>query len=255
MGKRSPARVSFARRPQPTYRKLADQLRNDVLRGVYVGRRLPTEAELTDRWDVSRHTVRRAFEELVAEGVVFRTRRRGTFGCATPGQYLRSFGTIEDLLALSEDTVLEVIDPLHLKVNVEAASRLQLAGDQVLVATFRRLHEERPFSVTTVYLPLEIGRPLLASNALGTVGHRSPMTVIGSIEQVHHLAILAADQSITATAADRHVARRIECYEGDPVLRIDRLYSDSAGTAVELAISHLNPARYSYRIRIRRNPR
>jgi GntR family transcriptional regulator len=36
------------------------------------------------------------------------------------------------------------------------------------------------------------------------------------------------------------------------LLRMDRLYFDQEGRNVELAVSHFNPARYSYRLELRR---
>ena len=40
---------------------------------------------------------------------------------------------------------------------------------------------------------------------------------------------------------------------GHPVLRVDRLYLDTDGECVELAISHFLPEHYSYRISLLRN--
>src|SRR5262249_783477 len=53
--------------------------------------RLPTEAELARSYGVSRQTVRRAFQDLVAEGMVLRVPGRGTF-VAPRRPYLRQFG-------------------------------------------------------------------------------------------------------------------------------------------------------------------
>ncbi len=66
--------------------------------------------------------------------------------------------------------------------------------------------------------------------------------------------IKGAEQSITAAAAPPSVARHLEFAPGQPVLRIDRLYTDDADTPVELAVSYFDPAHYSYRVRLRRGP-
>jgi GntR family transcriptional regulator len=86
-------------RPTPAYRELAEELRLSILRrrGQDAGR-LPTEAELSQRYKLSRQTVRRAYQDLVNEGVVQRIPGRGTFA-SPPGPYVRSFGSLEDLLA------------------------------------------------------------------------------------------------------------------------------------------------------------
>src|ERR1700684_1510151 len=99
------------------YRALATQLRDAIRAGEYSpDRQLPTEDELSRSTGLSRQTVRRALQELVAEGLVYRVRGRGTFpSVASRAQYLRSIGSLEDLLALSLDTVLETLTPLHTK--------------------------------------------------------------------------------------------------------------------------------------------
>src|SRR5262245_59514497 len=117
------------------YRALATELRDALGRGEFDhGRRMPTELELSETYGVGRQTVRRALQDLVSEGSVCRVRGRGTF--ATPsvsqGQYIRSFGSIEDLLAVSEDTRLEVVEPFERQANPEVAGRLRLPTDDVL---------------------------------------------------------------------------------------------------------------------------
>ncbi|HWK27357.1 MAG TPA: GntR family transcriptional regulator [Solirubrobacter sp.] len=69
-------------RPQRVlaYQLLASDLRRAVAAGHFDdGRGLPTEAELSTRHGVSRQTVRRALQELVDEGLIYRVQGRGTF--------------------------------------------------------------------------------------------------------------------------------------------------------------------------------
>jgi GntR family transcriptional regulator, phosphonate transport system regulatory protein len=62
------------------WRQIAGRLRHDIAAGVYPpGGRLPTEAELSQRFMVNRHTVRRAVEELSREGLARVEQGRGSF--------------------------------------------------------------------------------------------------------------------------------------------------------------------------------
>ena len=62
------------------WRQIVGHLRQDIDRGVLPpGARLPTEAELSHRFGVNRHTVRRALEELSRGGVVRVEQGRGSF--------------------------------------------------------------------------------------------------------------------------------------------------------------------------------
>ncbi|MCT2582054.1 GntR family transcriptional regulator [Actinophytocola gossypii] len=246
----------MANRPEAAYQRLGRTLRDAILRGGYAGGvRLPTEAELAAEHGVSRQTVRRAFHDLVAEGLVQRVPGRGTFAAPRHGQYLRQFGSVEDLLALSLDTQLRLVDPLRRQVDVEAASRLRLDADAVHRVRFRRLHHDVPFCLTTVYLPPDVGDRLAALPQLTEAGAVSDVTVIGLIDEHTAKPIAEAEQSITAVAATTAVAEHLGCAPGDPLLRVDRTYLTTDGTPVELAISHFLPEHYSYRVRLRRGPR
>ncbi len=213
---------------------------------------LPTEAELAQEHQVSRQTVRRAFHDLVAEGMVQRVPGRGTFAAPGHGQYLRQFGSIDDLLALSLDTQLEVVSPLRRQVDIEAASRLRLDSDAVYRILFRRLHHDIPFCLTTVYLRPDVGARLTELPALTEPAAVSEVTVIGMIDK--HTANPVAEQSITAVAATAEVAGQLGCGVGDPLLRVDRTYLTTDGVPVEPAISYFLPEHYSYRVRLRRGP-
>jgi len=237
---------------KPAYQVLREQLRDEIAAGHYTdGVRLPTESELVAQHGLSRQTVRRAFQDLVAEGAVYRVPGRGTYA-SEPGRYLRQLGSIEDLMSLSDDTTMEVLAGLRRRVDVDAASRLRLDDDVVYSVVFRRLHDGVPFVSTTVHLVPSVAQSVLASPALaeGAVGTH---TVIGLLEPHLTEPIAEAAQSITVAPADGSVADAVGCVSGHPMLRVDRLYSDASGSPVELSVSHFLPEQYTYRVTLRRS--
>jgi GntR family transcriptional regulator len=237
----------------PAYQTLREQLRDEIAAGRYNdGSRLPTESELVARHGLSRQTVRRAFQDLVAEGVVYRVPGRGTYASEADRRYLRQLGSIEDLMSLSDDTTMEVLSGLRRRVDLDAASRLRLDDDIVHSVVFRRLHDGVPFVLTTVHLAPAVAQAVLASPALadGAVGTQ---TVIGVLEPHLVAPIAEAAQSITVAPADSVVAAAVACAPGHPMLRVDRLYSDTGGQPVELSVSHFLPEQYTYRVTLRRS--
>ena len=80
------------------------------------------------------------------------------------------------------------------------------------------------------------------------------MTLIGLLDDVLDSPIQDVEQSITVVAAPAEVAQSLDLPTSTSLLRIDRMYFDTNGAPVELAISYYHPDRYSYRIRLRRNP-
>jgi GntR family transcriptional regulator len=237
----------------PAYQTLRQRLRDEIAAGLYRdGARLPTESELVASHGLSRQTVRRAFQDLVAEGVVYRVPGRGTYASESGRRYLRQLGSIEDLMSLSEDTTMEVVSGLRRRVDVDVASRLRLVDDVVYTVVFRRCHDGVPFVLTRVHLPESVARAVLDSPEMRD-GAVSTSTIIGLTEPHLREPIVEAAQSITVDTADLQVADAVGCGVGHPMLRVDRLYSDAVGTPVELAVSHFLPEQYTYRVTLRRS--
>src|SRR5580693_5811786 len=108
------------------YRNLAAQIRDAIRNGEYAdGRQLPTEEQLSASYSVSRQTVRRAMQDLVSEGIIYRVAGRGTYPVAAEDRYIHHFGSVDELMALSIDTECEIVTPLQHRVDVETASRLR----------------------------------------------------------------------------------------------------------------------------------
>jgi GntR family transcriptional regulator len=241
---------------QPAYRVLADLLREAIVAGRYPPhRRLPTEVELAAEHGVSRQTVRHAFAELVAESRVYRVRGRGTYATpiASGDSFLRSSASIDELLALPGDAVLELVRPFERKTDISAAGRLRLSSDDVLVGIFRYRRDGLALCVNTIYLPPELGPAIEADRTVSRPGPHRRLEIIELIERHRGHPVVGAHQSITAVGIPPEIAELLESEPDAPALRIDRLYYDRVGKLVELAISHFDPSRYSYRVELRRS--
>lgn len=77
----TPPRPIRKNSPIPLYVQIADQLLDDV-RSAETGtskKPLPSESELSERYKVSRVTIRQALSELESKGVIYREKGRGSF--------------------------------------------------------------------------------------------------------------------------------------------------------------------------------
>jgi len=90
--------VLMNKRREPNYQLVAREMRTRILQGDFNnGERLPTEVELATFYAVSRQTIRRAFQDLVTEGMVYRVPGRGTFARGRSDGYIRQVGSVDDL--------------------------------------------------------------------------------------------------------------------------------------------------------------
>ena len=237
------------------HKELSNKLRTMLLeRPFRPDERLPTEAELSRDLGLSRQTVRKAFSDLVSEGLVYRVPGRGTFAVqgGQDGRYLRAFGPVDDILALTNDSDLEVLQPLARTIDIEAAGRMRQDTDEVYAGLFRREHTAGPFMITRICVPLDLGHGLADHDSFAKPGVRSPATMIEHLERDMGINVAGALQSITAESATPELCKYLECAPDSPVLRIDRLFFDVTGRFVELTVNHFNPSRYTYRVEVRR---
>lgn len=236
------------------YVVLADTLRDAIGREEYAaGRQLPTETSLAEEHGLSRQTVRRAYLELVTEGLVDRVPGRGTFVAERDPRYLRQFGSVEDLMGLAIDTAIEVVRPLGRGVSIEAAARLGLDDDVVHSVAYVRSHHGVPFGWTTVSVPPAVAALIADAPELTVLGASNRVTVIGLLEGRLRDPISEAEQTISAVVADGKVVEVLGCAPGAPVLRIDRLFLSSSGEPLELSVGYFLPDQYTYRTRLRRS--
>ncbi len=213
------------------YQQIADALRDRVAQGSYAaGRLLPSEAELSAEFDASRVTIRRALETLRDDGLVDARQGFGWFVAAAPlRQTLGQLVTIEGQMSESG------IEPQRRIIEfafVAATGRVRdaLRADHVLRVKRINLADGEPFAVVTVWCPADLGQHLSRRDV-----ERSPFYELLGV------ALRGATQTIGADAATAADAALLGVPTGSPVLRCERLTTDTHGKPVLLS-EHIFPA-------------
>lgn len=72
----------------PVWRAISATLSGEIAEGIYTtGDKLPTEAALSQRFGVNRHTVRHALSHMASQGLIVARRGAGVFVTGTPTDY------------------------------------------------------------------------------------------------------------------------------------------------------------------------
>ncbi len=83
--------------PRPVYLQLKELLQNQIEQGVYLShQQLPSERYLCQHHNLSRMTVRRALQQLIAEGLVYTRAGKGTFVNQNPKIHRRNVSVLPD---------------------------------------------------------------------------------------------------------------------------------------------------------------
>ena len=213
------------------YHDIAASLRERIAVGHFLaGRLLPSEAELSSEFAVSRVTVRRALEVLREEGIVSARQGFGWFVASDPVmQTLGRLGTIEEQMSASGMTPTRNI----IEFAFEKASRQiskTLDCDQVLRVKRINMADDQPFAVVTVWCPFELAKHLSRHDV-----------ETSSFYNLLKVSLGGATQTIGADAATGVEAKLLEIPVGSPVLHCDRITKDDDGRAV-LVSHHVFPA-------------
>ncbi|WP_107852272.1 phosphonate metabolism transcriptional regulator PhnF [Oceanimonas marisflavi] len=138
------------------YMKISRQLESDIRQHYQPGDYLPPEMQLATRFQVNRHTVRRAIDELVANGLIQRHQGKGNMVVRQPHQYLLHDGAhyTGNLLEQGSLPSCRVIRSRMMVANGKLARELEVEPEQKIIhiQTLRKT-EGIPRCVINHYLP------------------------------------------------------------------------------------------------------
>jgi DNA-binding GntR family transcriptional regulator len=236
---------------QPLYVQVAHVLSNGIAENQFpIGSLLPTEEALSEKFGVSRHTVREAIRHLRAQGLLSARRGIGTRVEARRAdtRYTHSLRSLADLSQYAQETTFKVFDTREVIADTKLAELLgSRAGKSWMHITGLRSSDDgAPIATSSIYIDKAF------AGVLKDVGVQRG-AVYSLIEQRYGETVEEMQQDIAASTVPAEHADILQAKAGSPALRITRRYFGAGGRLLEVAFS-LHPAdRFIYSMRLKRD--
>ena len=151
--------------PMPLWAQLEAALKHRLDAGEFDDR-FPTDNELVEQYEVSRHTVREAIRHLNRSGILRRERGRGTVVNRT--EFEQPLGALYSLFQSTESSGAvqrSVVVSKREELDPAIAERLERPADTPLLYLERlRFADEEPLAIDRAWLPMDIAAPLMSSD-------------------------------------------------------------------------------------------
>ncbi|HSI48714.1 MAG TPA: GntR family transcriptional regulator [Ideonella sp.] len=222
------------------YAQIAARLQEEIEAGLFEpSGRLPSEAQIGERFQVSRVTVRLAFDKLAGEGRIVRRQGKGSYVAGKQVRHgldtLRSFH--ESLRLQGLDAQMRLLEKRRVKVPDELAARFAPARQLTLL---RRLHsvDGTPVALGLSHLPSALSQ--LSWQALEV------QPAYALIAQLMGERPARADIAITACSADATLAEALAVPPGTALLVMERSSFLSDGRCCDHSSFYIRPERYAF---------
>jgi GntR family transcriptional regulator len=204
----------------PAYFQLARILHGWIMSGeLRPGDRLPPEAELCDRFALSRMTVRRSISMLAEKGLVRRERGRGTFivGPSVDGGIFLIPDFQEEMKNQGISASARLMGARVIAAGDVPAKKLGLKkGAHVLYLERILQGEGQPLAFDRKYLHYDPSQPLLEAE----LGHGTTTELFSNCPD---LLPVRAELTLSATVLTHREATLLESKQGSPAFCMEQL--------------------------------
>lgn len=225
------------------YHWFQEQLQSEKLK---TGDQIPTETALARQFEVTRMTVRKALHRLVVEGIITRTRGKGSFVAAeNKKNFIFSLNTISgffsDIRRSGSEPAFKVNTVEVIQADAKIAGPLQLSGDQRVIYILRTFFaDEEPALIQGTYLPYEPFKSVLEmdlSKGMYPI-YREKFDL-----RLHH-----ADQTFTAVLSNRFETQTFGFDSPQPCIFLEWVLYDDINRPIEVCYCTYRSDKYKFNV-------
>lgn len=215
----------------PLYHQLKEILRESVDNGNWnTGDKVPSENQLMDEYGVSRNTVKKAIEELVQDGVLYRIQGKGTFVSKPKFQQpLMGFYSFSKVLKEHGMNPKDIIlDIREVKPTAKIKEGLQMISDECVIELKRlRCANNEPIILESSFFTKKTVPDMAKLNEIG------PVSLYDLLEQQFNVVITRAKEAFEPVLIRADESEHLQTKEGLPALLLERTAFDKEGNPVE----------------------
>lgn len=210
---------------------------------------MPTEKAVCDLFNVSRITVRKAYDALSQNGYIRKEQGKGSFvNSKEAGLQLNQLcGFSEEMRLLGKEPSTRLIRHQVIAPGDQAKKALMMeAGQKVHVFERLRCADGVPMALEAVHLPFHLFPDI--------ENHDITQSLYKLLMEQYYCNPSRAEQSIRADLAGPHAERHLKVKSGKPVLTITRVTFDQYGTPFEYVESTYRGDRYAFHVSLGAKP-
>lgn len=233
----------------PLYYQIYDLLKEEMENGTYLpGSQIPTEAELGERFSVSRITVKQAIQKLVTDGYLFRQQGKGTF--VSKPKVNRKLSELisfhDEMLEKGFVPTSRLLELTVIPARSIVAQALDIReGERAIQVKRLRLADDEVMAVQSSYIPYALC-PELANRKDVLAG-----SLYKILKQDFNLVPATGHESYAAVVVRGGDAHILGVTEGSPAFSVRRFAYLADGTPVEYAESLLRADRYTLNVELK----
>jgi GntR family transcriptional regulator len=234
----------------PKYHQLTEMLREQIAK-LEPHQVIPSEPQLCEMYNVSRTTARKALDDLLRDGLVYRIQGRGTYVAESklPERFVhRTAGMYEDMTSRGYSVQTQVLQQCVVPATECVANKLNLEPGTPLVKLVRvRSIDSRKMILTTTYVPHDLC-PGLEKDDL-TQG-----SLYKILETKYQLQLDHGARVIEVKLCNEEEANLLDTLAGEPVIVLTGIMYDSHGRVVEYTEAKLRGDRTQIEIQVFKDP-
>lgn len=223
--------------PIPYYYQIEKILEESIEKGEYeVNDFLPSERELSSKFNVSKITIRKALSNLEFKGLIKKVKGKGSVirNKKIEGRILnKMIGTFTDLVEMGFDINNEILNSDILKTSAEVRSKLDLEPDEK-VLSFERLRfiDKEPYQYSNSFIPTKF----IPEFDLNLVASRSLYEVL---ESEFSLKINKITRIVEAGIASAIDSSMFKIKEGSPILAFENIAYINNNRPIEFSYNRI----------------